>query len=86
MAKNGASRRVVVNVDEVTFGVEIPLVKRALAEGKPVMGICRGHQVITVAAGGSLYRTSPWIWISATTRKCTGCASRPGRGYPRGWE
>lgn len=36
--------------------VELPLARRALAESKPLMGICRGHQVITVAAGGSLHQ------------------------------
>lgn len=36
--------------------LELPLARRALAEGKPLMGICRGHQVITVAAGGTLYQ------------------------------
>ncbi len=36
--------------------VELPLARRALADGKPLMGICRGHQVITVAAGGSLHQ------------------------------
>lgn len=36
--------------------VELTLVRRALADGKPIMGICRGHQMIAVAAGGSLYQ------------------------------
>lgn len=36
--------------------VELPLAQRTLTEGKPLMGICRGHQVITVAAGGALYQ------------------------------
>lgn len=35
---------------------ELPLARQALADGKPLMGICRGHQVITVAAGGTLYQ------------------------------
>jgi len=36
--------------------VELRLAHRALDDGKPLMGICRGHQVITVAAGGTLYQ------------------------------
>jgi len=36
--------------------VELPLARQALADGKPLMGICRGHQVIAVAAGGALHQ------------------------------
>jgi putative glutamine amidotransferase len=36
--------------------VEWTLARRALADGKPIMGICRGHQMLAVAAGGSLYQ------------------------------
>src|SRR5262249_23141354 len=36
--------------------IESALVRTALSEGKPLMGICRGHQMITVVAGGSLYQ------------------------------
>jgi putative glutamine amidotransferase len=34
--------------------VELMLTRWALAEGKPVLGVCRGMQVINVACGGSL--------------------------------
>ena len=34
--------------------VELQLTRWALAEGKPVLGVCRGMQVINVACGGSL--------------------------------
>jgi putative glutamine amidotransferase len=37
-------------------GFEVQLVKRAYAMGIPLMGICRGMQVINVALGGSLYQ------------------------------
>jgi len=36
--------------------VEIQLVRWAVAEGKPVLGLCRGLQVINVALGGTLYQ------------------------------
>jgi len=31
------------------------MIKKAVADGKPFMGICRGLQVINIALGGSLY-------------------------------
>ena len=34
--------------------VELRLAEWAVAEGKPVLGVCRGMQVLNVAAGGSL--------------------------------
>lgn len=36
--------------------VEMQLVRWAAAEGKPVLGICRGIQVVNVALGGTLYQ------------------------------
>jgi putative glutamine amidotransferase len=36
--------------------VELLLTRWALEEGKPVLGVCRGMQVINVARGGSLYQ------------------------------
>ncbi|MCI0437247.1 MAG: gamma-glutamyl-gamma-aminobutyrate hydrolase family protein [Gemmatimonadetes bacterium] len=61
-----------VDVDPLTYGtpkvdacgrtdsdrdrVEILLARWALADGKPVLGVCRGLQVINVAQGGSLYQ------------------------------
>lgn len=35
---------------------EILLADAALIDRKPIMGICRGHQMIAVAAGGTLYQ------------------------------
>lgn len=36
--------------------VEMQLTSWAVADGKPVLGLCRGLQVINVALGGSLYQ------------------------------
>ncbi|MCL6581239.1 MAG: gamma-glutamyl-gamma-aminobutyrate hydrolase family protein, partial [Firmicutes bacterium] len=38
---------------------ELALVREALASGAPVFGICRGLQVLAVAAGGDLYQDLP---------------------------
>jgi putative glutamine amidotransferase len=39
--------------------VEYLLASWALEDGKPIMGICRGHQMITAAAGGTLFQDIP---------------------------
>ncbi len=43
------------NVDADRDRVELYMIKKAVADGKPFMGICRGLQVINIALGGSLY-------------------------------
>jgi putative glutamine amidotransferase len=42
--------------DAVRDAYEIALVRAFMAQKKPVLGICRGHQVLNVALGGSLYQ------------------------------
>lgn len=42
--------------DAVRDAYEITLVRAFLSADKPVLGICRGHQVLNVALGGSLYQ------------------------------
>lgn len=42
-------------VDPVRDEMEIALVERVVRDGLPFFGICRGHQVINVALGGTLY-------------------------------
>ncbi len=36
--------------------VELSLAKWAMADGRPVLGVCRGIQLINVAAGGTLFQ------------------------------
>jgi putative glutamine amidotransferase len=45
----------VYGVDERRDAAEIQLVRMAVEEEKPFLGICRGIQVINVALGGTLY-------------------------------
>lgn len=46
-------------VDPLRDGAELPMARWAVAEGKPVLGICRGVQVLNVALGGTLYQDIP---------------------------
>jgi putative glutamine amidotransferase len=46
----------VYGVDELLDRVELTLARWALAEEKPLLGICRGQQALNVAAGGTLYQ------------------------------
>lgn len=44
------------NGDRVRDDYEIALLKAFAAQGKPVLGVCRGTQIINVAHGGTLYQ------------------------------
>jgi len=52
------------DVDEVRDELEISCAIRALGEDLPVLGICRGNQVLAVAAGGTLHQDIPSEWAS----------------------
>lgn len=70
-----------VDLDPATFGetprpevgridpprdrVELQLVRWALEDDKPVLGLCRGLQVINVALGGTLYQDLAADWPAA---------------------
>ncbi len=48
-----------VDIDPVRDGYELPLARAALARRLPMLAICRGVQVLNVAAGGSLVQDLP---------------------------
>ncbi len=45
--------------DPLQDNVEIKLTRRALRDGKPILAICRGIQLLNVAPGGTLYQDIP---------------------------
>jgi len=47
------------DVDELRDTSELMLMKAALARDLPLLGVCRGMQVMAVAAGGSLHQHLP---------------------------
>ena len=46
-------------VDPLRDLAELSMLRAAAAQGKPILGICRGAQVMNVALGGSLYTHIP---------------------------
>lgn len=42
--------------DEARDSLEIALIKRFLKKDIPILGVCRGHQLLNVAMGGSLHQ------------------------------
>ena len=48
-----------VKIDQQRDAVEFALLKAFVDAGKPVLGICRGHQLINVYFGGSLHQDLP---------------------------
>jgi len=44
------------NLDPARDRVELQLVRWAIDEGKPVLGLCRGLQIINVAQGGTMWQ------------------------------
>jgi putative glutamine amidotransferase len=52
----GASARPGTELDEVRDATTLPLLRAAIAAGKPVLAICRGFQELNVALGGSLHQ------------------------------
>lgn len=46
-------------VDDARDALEIPVARAAWALGLPILGICRGEQILNVALGGSLIQDVP---------------------------
>lgn len=60
-------------IDSLVDRQEMELVRLAYDAGIPILGICRGHQVINVAFGGSLYQDIPSAMPDAIGHNQFGC-------------
>ena len=56
-------------IDPERDAFDIALIKLALERGIPLLGTCRGHQLINVACGGTLYQDLPSQLRSANLLK-----------------
>ncbi len=66
-----------IEVDGPRDAFELPLARRALEERRPVLGICRGFQLLNVAAGGSLVGDIPQALGSAVVHRVLSESSDP---------
>ncbi|GAP93552.1 glutamine amidotransferase, class I [Leptolyngbya sp. NIES-2104] len=62
---NGEDHPTIYGVDDDRDTFEITLAKLALLKGIPVLGICRGMQILTVATGGNLIQHVPEVYGDA---------------------
>jgi putative glutamine amidotransferase len=65
-------------IDPARDAVELALARWAIADRKPVLGLCRGHQVLNVALGGTL-----WQDIAAQVPQAIKHDYFPTAGYAR---
>ena len=45
-----------VKCDPIRTAFEVPLIKAFMAKGKPILGICRGSQILNCALGGTMWQ------------------------------
>jgi putative glutamine amidotransferase len=57
----GAERHPATVVDQVRDEAELQLMRAALDAGLPVLGVCRGMQLMAVASGGTLHQHLPEV-------------------------
>ena len=47
------------DIDRDRDGAELALIEAFMGAGKPILGICRGHQMVNIALGGTLIQDLP---------------------------
>lgn len=52
---NGLDHPRIDGIDDARDSTELTLMRSAANDGKPILGICRGAQVMNIALGGTLY-------------------------------
>ena len=65
--------------DSVRDAYELELVHEFMEEGKPILGICRGMQLINVALGGSLWQDLPSLCPGPVPHETTAYEQTPTR-------
>lgn len=78
----GASARPGTELDEVRDATTLPLLRAAIAAGKPVLAICRGFQELNVALGGTLHQQVHEIPGRLDHREPPGASSRDAEYAP----
>ena len=58
-ARFGQENHGSVDIDLDRDAAEFALIEAYLAAGKPILGICRGHQILNIALGGTLIQDLP---------------------------
>lgn len=58
-ARYGQENTASVGIDPARDEAEFALINSFLQAGKPILGICRGHQILNVALGGTLIQHLP---------------------------
>jgi putative glutamine amidotransferase len=57
-------------IDRDRDALELPLVRRGAGSGLPMLAICRGHQVLNIALGGTLWQDLPAQLPAAQEHSC----------------
>lgn len=57
-------------IDNYRDTLELRLIDSAMAWGMPMLGICRGHQMMNVAFGGSLIIDIPTMFDTTVSHRC----------------